>query len=148
MTRASVTDNNARETIFDQPLPLPVRQSAWWLYQHELRRIDPATRQPYPPHQVLENTLKWMYEQILLIESQKLQPNDIQRRMLQMLAEGLSEKQIAFELGMNVGTARVIFLRLRTRLGMQSMYQLMAHSVHRGWVKLKTNKDERPRKSK
>jgi len=89
-----------------------------------------------------------MYEQILLIESQKLQPNDIQRRMLQMLAEGLSEKQIAFELGMNVGTARVIFLRLRTRLGMQSMYQLMAHSVHRGWVKLKTNKDERPRKSK
>jgi len=143
-----MNDPNAKDTIFAQPLPLQVRQSAWWLYQYELRRIDPATKKPYPPQQALEHTLKWMYEQLLLIESQKLQPNDIQRRMLQMLAEGLSEKQIAFKLEMNPGTARVIFLRLRTRLGMQSMYQLVAHSVHRGWVQLKSDKKERSRKSK
>lgn len=135
-----MSDKQAKDTIFGQPLPLPVRQSAWWLYQHELSQIDPV-----PPPQALENTLKWMVEQLLLIESRKLQPNNIQRRMLQMLVEGLSEKQIAFELGMNLATARWIFLRLRTRLGLQSTYQLVAHSVHRGWVRLTSDRNERPR---
>ena len=141
-------DNQAKDTIMDQPLPLRVRDTAWWLYQYELRRIDPSTKKPYAPHKALEHTLKWMYEQLLLIESQKLRPNDKQRRMLQMLAEGMSEKQIAFELGMNPQTARGTFLRLRTRLGMASLYQLMAHSVQKGWVRITSNKDERAGGSK
>ncbi len=133
-------DKQAKGTIYDQPLPLRVRETAWWLYQYELRRIDPATKKPYAPHKALEHTLKWMYEQLLLIESQKLRPNDKQRRMLQMLAEGMSEKQIAHALGMSASTARATFLRLRTRLGMQSMYQLMAHAVQRKWVELQSSK--------
>jgi DNA-binding CsgD family transcriptional regulator len=142
-----MNDKHAKDMIFQQPMPLRIRQSAWWLYQHELSRIDPVTGQTYISGKALSNALKWMEEQSLLLEILKQRPNEIQRRMLQMLAEGMSEKQIAHALGKNVRTTRVHFSRLRTRLGMETLYQLMAHSVEEGWVRL-TKKDKKAPKSK
>jgi len=140
-----MSEKQAKETIFTQPVPAGVKQSAWWLYQHEMGKIQPT---PYTTEKVLTDVLLWMDEQRLLIETLKMTPTQEQRRMLQMLAEGMSQKQIAHALGANARTTRVLFMRMRDRLGMHTLYQLMATAVEKGWVKLQSNKNERPRRSK
>lgn len=63
--------------------------------------------------------------------------------MLQLLANGLSEKQIAHKLGKNVSTTRVQIMRMRTRLGMNTLYQLVAVAVEEGWIQI-SSADPRP----
>ena len=146
MAKTTDPEKNAKDKIFAQSLPSRIKETAWWLYQHELGRIDPATGRPYSSRKALSNTLMWMDEQKLLLEVLKIRPNEMQRRMLQMLAEGMSQKQIAHALGKNVQTTRVHFARLRTRLGAETLYQLMATAVEKGWVKPKPYKEEKPGK--
>jgi DNA-binding NarL/FixJ family response regulator len=144
MARSSADfDKHAKDMIFAQEVPPGVKQTAWWLYQHERNKVK-AT--PYNDEKVLASVLAWMDEQRLFIETLKMGPTDEQRRRLQMLAEGMSQKQIAHALGQNVGTTRAYFTRLRARLGMDTLYQLMATAVERGWVKLKSKNDDRPRR--
>lgn len=143
MARSSADfDKYAKDLIFAQPAPAAVKQSAWMLYQHEMAKTKPT---PYNNEKALTNVLLWMDEQRLLMELLKKSPTDEQRRMLQMLADGMSQKQVAHALGENVRTTRVQFMRMRNRLGMDSLYQLMAIAVEKGWVKFK-KKDKRPGK--
>lgn len=125
----------AREAIFSQRgLLISIRRSAWWLFQHEMTRTDPHTGQFYTPRKALENTLNWMADQAEVLERVKQEPTQMQRRLLQMLAEGKTPKQIAYELGKNARTLRVHFSHIRSRLGVETMYQVMAVAVKKGWV--------------
>jgi DNA-binding NarL/FixJ family response regulator len=135
------TENNAREMIFAQPLPLGVRRSAWWLYLHELSRLDPATGRNYTRHRAIKNVLGWMREQQVLIERMKQHPTQTQLLLLQMLADGKTQKEIAFELGKNYGTLALHFMHLRRRLGVETLYQVVAISVKRGWVRVKQDRN-------
>lgn len=120
----------ARQTIFEQrSLLMSIRRSAWWLYRHEVER-------GYSPYDALDNVLKWMAEQAEMLERVKREPTQMQRRMLQMLADGYTQKQIAMELGKNVQTMKQHFYKARERLGVETMYQLMAVAVRKGWVKV------------
>ena len=129
--------DQARETIFEQKsLLLCIRRTAWRLYEHELERTDPDTGSLYTPWKALDNVLKWMAEQSEMLERVKQEPTQMQRRLLQMLADGKSGKVIAFELGIHEKTLRTHFVRLRSRLGVETLYQVMAISAKKGWVKV------------
>ena len=91
----SATSNYPKDIIFARQLPLGVRRSAWWLYLHELNRIDIATGKAYTPRKALQNVLAWMDEQQVLLERVKQSPTQMQLRLIQMLADGKSQKQIA-----------------------------------------------------
>src|SRR5512139_3027236 len=114
--------DEAMETIFaQQGLLLCIRRTAWWLFQHEMKRTDPATGRMYTPWKALDNTLKWMAEQCQMLERVKQEPTQMQRRLLQMLADGKSQKQIALELGVDARSVRVRFAKLRSRMGAESL---------------------------
>lgn len=123
----------AHKTIFGQrSLLLCVRRTAWWLFEYELRR-------GHPPEAALDHVLKWMAEQLDMLERVKREPTQLQRHLLQMLADGKSQKQIALELGIRVGSVRVRFARLRKRVGADSLFQVMAIAAKKRWVKVSEN---------
>jgi DNA-binding CsgD family transcriptional regulator len=127
----------AKETIFEQTsLLTAIRRTAWWLFCHELSRKDPETGKLYTPYKALDNALKWMGEQSEMLERVKQEPTQMQRRLLQMLAEGKSGKQIALEIGIHEQTLRTHFSRMRSRIGVETMYQLIAVGVKKGWVRV------------
>ncbi len=127
----------AKETIFEQTsLLMAIRRTAWWLFCHELNRKDPRTGKAYTPYKALENVLKWMAEQSEMLERVKREPTQMQRRLLQMLADGKSGKQIAMEMGIHEQTLRTHFSRMRSRIGVETMYQVVAVSVKKGWIKV------------
>ena len=64
------------------------------------------------------------------------EPTPTQRLYLQLLADGLSQKQMACKLGKSMGTIKLSFRKVRDRLGLQSNYQVIALAVSRGWVKV------------
>lgn len=123
--------DQSKEAIFSQQsLLMAIRRTAWWLFIHEMEN-------GYTHYEALDNVLLWMAEQSEMLERVKREPTQMQRRMLQMLADGKSGKQIARELGKNEQTLRGHFRRVRTRLGVDTMYQVMAISVKKGWITVK-----------
>lgn len=128
----------AKNVIFEQKsLLMSIRRSAWWLFQYELRRTDPDTGQLYTPYQALDNTLRWMAEQSEQLERVRREPTQTQKQILQMLVDGMTQKQIARELGINPRTIRVHFYKIRARFRVSTMYQVMAICVKKGWVQVK-----------
>lgn len=122
----------ARDLIFSRKdVPVRVRSCAWWLYGHELEKA------PHLGESVLAAVLRWMDEQRLLEARRRLEPNPLELRLLRLLiCDGLTIKQIALQTGRRTGTMRLRFKRMRERLGDLTMYQLVALSVERGWVKM------------
>ncbi len=131
-----VIPTQPRDVIFAQLVPLGVRRSAWLLYQHEIDRIDPATGKNYRPRKALRNVLAWIDEQRLLLELIKQRPTPTQLRLLQMMVDGMTQKEIAFVLGKNVATTKLHFSHLRERLGVGTLYQAIAIATKRGWVRV------------
>jgi len=138
MKPAPITFEHAKEIIYAQPLPGAVKRPAWWLYQHELSKTRPTI---YTVEKTLTNVLLWMEEQRLLIEIIKVRPTALQQRLLQMLVDGKSQKQIAFELSKNPRTIHVNFSRLRKRISVDNLYEAVALGVSKKWIKV--NKPEK-----
>ncbi len=127
----------AKTIIFSRrDLLMSIRRSAWWLFRHELDRVDPATGRLYTPRRALKNTLRWMDEQATFLERIKQEPTQLQKRLLQMLVDGHSQKQIALQLGISERTINTHFSRFRISVGAKTVYQALAFSVSRGWVKV------------
>jgi DNA-binding NarL/FixJ family response regulator len=59
---------------------------------------------------------------------------ETQRLYLQFLVDGLSQKQIAARVGRNRETIKAALSQARSRLGLQSTYQVIAVAVSQGWV--------------
>ena len=125
----------ARQTIFAQLAPLSVKRSAWVLYQHELTKIDPRTRKPFTQRKAMTNVLKWMALQKKRQELGLRQLSPMQKKIIEMLVmEGLTQKQIAFRLHRNSDTIKHHCERIRKKVGVDSMYQVVAVAVDLGWV--------------
>jgi DNA-binding NarL/FixJ family response regulator len=126
----------ARQTIYAQEkIPLSIKRTAWILYQHELTRVDPRTCKPFIPRKALSNTLKWMAFQKERQEAGLKQLSPMQTQILEMLVhEGLSQKQIAHALQRNPDTIKHHCERIRRKVGVNSMYQVVAVAVDLGWV--------------
>jgi DNA-binding CsgD family transcriptional regulator len=134
-------NTDAKEVIFAQRgLLMSTKRTAWWLFEHELTRVDPYTGKLYTPHKALDNALKWLCEQYYRYERIRLEPTQLQRTLLQMLVDGKSQKQIAYELHRNHRTVRVHFDKLRERVGAESLYQVIALATKKRWVKVPDQK--------
>jgi DNA-binding CsgD family transcriptional regulator len=130
----------ARQIIFEQDASLAERRSAWGLYQHELTRTDPARLKPYTPRTALKNTLQWLADQRLRRTRKRLTP--MQRQIVQLLsAEGLTQKQIAQRLGRKPETIKKRCSQIKQQLGLESLYQVVAVAIERGWVDPPTMKE-------
>ena len=64
----------------------------------------------------------------------KLTPRE--QEVLQALAEGLSDKEIAERLYVGIGTVRTHITSILTKLGVQSRLQALVFAVHHGIVKI------------
>lgn len=122
----------ARQIINEQDAPLSVRRSAFVLYCHELERMDPATGKLFTPRKALANVMKWIAQQKARRKMKRLRP--MERQIVQLLATGKTQKQIAVLLKRTRGTIIVRSAEMRKRLGVVSMYQVVAVAVERGWI--------------
>ena len=123
----------AQQIINDQlDMPLAIKRSAWILFKHELSRTNPATTKQYTAHKALSNVLKWMAGQKAMLNFKQLTPKE--RELLVLLLEGLTQKQMALELGCELVTVKQHFSRIRRKVGVISTYQVVAVAVARGWV--------------
>lgn len=129
----------AREAIFSQEgLLMAIRRTAWWLFEYQMRRQDPATGKNYTPGKALDSVLRWMDEQSEMLERVKQEPTQLQRRLLQMLVDGKPQKQIAHELQVSRKTLHFHLYRLRNKLGKNlTLYQVIAISVKKNWIKVR-----------
>lgn len=126
----------AREVIYSQKgLLMGIRRSGWYLFEVQLKRTDPETRDFYTPYKALDNTLKWMAEQAEMLERVKREPTQMQRRLLQMLVDGKTQKEIAYEMGIDARNIRRNLSSIRNRLEVDTMYQVIAVATKKGWVK-------------
>lgn len=133
MKRPRVTRTSARQTIFSQPgFSQAVKRSAWRLFEHEIDcKGQHATLQA-----ALGNVLRWMDDQAKKTARSRHKPSTIDRQMLQELVNGKTQKQIAYRFGFKLKTVHVRFWRLRERLGVETMYQVIALCVKQGWVRV------------
>jgi DNA-binding NarL/FixJ family response regulator len=123
----------AQETIRNQEdIPLSIKRSAWILFQHELRQTNPATGKQFTARKALSNVLKWMAGQKARQNFRQLTPKE--RELIGLLVEGLTQKQMAFELGCELVTVKRHFSRIRRKIGVISTYQVVAVAIARGWV--------------
>jgi DNA-binding NarL/FixJ family response regulator len=125
----------ARSTIEAQRISQRVRASAWQLYEHELDRMDPHTGKPYTPRKALRNVMLWIEGQRKQQEKAKCSPTPRQRLVLQMMVSGMKQNQIAERLGISVRTLKYHFSSMKSRLGVETLYQVVAISVQEGWIK-------------
>lgn len=109
-----------------------IKRSAWFLFQHELARINPNTARPFTVNRALSNVLKWMAGQKAMQNFRGLTPRE--REIVGMIVEGLTQNQIALELGCKRVTVKEHLTRIRQKVGAVSTYQLVAIAVERGWV--------------
>jgi len=125
----------ARSTIYAQEMPLSIKHSAWALFKHELNNINPATSKPFTHRKALSNTLKWMEHQKKrkVAALKKLTP--MQNKIVHMLVEeGLTQKQISLNLNKGSTTIKHHLRQIRMKVGVASMYQVVAVAVELGWV--------------
>jgi DNA-binding NarL/FixJ family response regulator len=130
-----ITLENAREKIYAQEALLSVKRSAWTLYQHELKQINPLTHRRYTPRQALQNILRWMALQKSRGNMAQIQLTPAQQTVLQLLvSEGLSRKQIARRLNKTERTIQYHCAEIRARLGLNTLHQVVAVAVEYGLV--------------
>jgi DNA-binding NarL/FixJ family response regulator len=129
-----ITLENARETIYTQDALLSVKRSAFALYQHELTQINPLTHRHYTPRQALKNILRWMALQRKRGDMYQIQLTPTQQKILQMYVEGLSRRQIAYRLNKTERTIQFHCAEIRTRLGLNTLHQVVAVAVEYGLV--------------
>lgn len=109
-----------------------IKRSAWLLFRHELTRTNPSTAKPFTVNRALSNVLKWMAGQKAMQNFRELTPRE--REILAMIVEGLTQNQIALELGCKRVTVKAHLTQIRQKVGAVSTYQLVAIAVERGWV--------------
>ena len=126
----------AKQTIYAQEeMSLSIKRSAWTLFQHELGHINPATSKPYTPRKALSNVLKWMALQKARQDEALKNLTPTQRKLIYFLVvEGLTQKQMALRMDRELVTIKQHFAQIRTKLGVESLYQVVAVAVERGWV--------------
>ena len=124
----------AHQIIYAQEVSLGAKRSAWALFQHEIKRINPKTKKRFTTQRALSNVLKWMAGQAAKEKlSRSLTPTE--RKILQLAVEGLAQKEIALELGCTLRTVQAHFTSMRLKAKVRSTPQLAALAVERGWVK-------------
>lgn len=109
----------AKQTIYAQDASLPVKRSAWFLFEHELMKGGQWVT-------ILPGVLKWMSDQ-------RLTPRE--KHIIRLLVQGMTQKQIAFEMGCKQRMVRFHLTRVRQKLKLVSTDQVIAVAVDRGWVR-------------
>lgn len=128
-----LTKDEARQIIFSQMLPVPVRHSAWVLFLHETDRINPNTGKPYTTRKALSNTLRWMEHQKAMGRIKRLSPKQMTIMHL-LVHEGLSQQQIAMRLNCSLRTIKTQVAKIRKRLEVETLYQAAARAAELGFV--------------
>lgn len=135
MSPSKKSMTKARQIIYAQTMSLSIKRTAWILFRHELTRVDPKTSQPFTRRKALTNVLKWASAQKSRQEAGLKQLSPMQMKILEMLvAEGLTQKQIAYQLKRDPATIKHHCERIRKKVGVDSMYQAVAIAVDLGWV--------------
>lgn len=111
---------------------LGVKRSAWWLFRHETGRLDPDTGRPYTARKALHNVLRWVAGQQARSLSIRLTPAEL--RIMQLLVEGLTMKEIAGEVRTSFRAVKRHMQNVRRKTGSVSTYRAIAVAVDRGWV--------------
>jgi len=62
-------------------------------------------------------------------------PTKCQRRILQRIAEGDTQRKIAFDLGVGYQTVKNHMLDVRKRIGAKSTENAVAIALREGWIK-------------
>ena len=127
-----ISIREAQDAIFAQDVSLGIKQYAWLLFQHEVARIDPGTGRPYTARRALQNVLRWMAGQKARQTTIRLTPAEL--RIMRLLVEGLTLKEIALEVGTSFRTVKRHMQNVRRKTGTISMYQVIAVAVDRGWI--------------
>ena len=125
----------AKQTIYAQEdMSLSIKRSAWTLFQHELGRTNPSTSKPFTPRKALSNVLKWMALQKSRRPEELRYLTPTHKLILQLMVEGLTQKQIALRLGRAERTVVRYCVEIRQLVRVDSIYQAIAVAVERGWV--------------
>lgn len=125
----------AKEIIYEQEgVSLGVKRSALELYRMEMEKMSMQPRKGYTERKALSGVLKWMAGQAAK-EKYFRQLTAKELEILQLLVEGMPQKQIAMELGLSAKTVKRYFSLIRKKTRVGSTYQLVAVAVERGWVK-------------
>jgi DNA-binding NarL/FixJ family response regulator len=125
-----------KEIIFAQEgVSLAVKRSALKLYKHEMDKLDDMPSRRPSARKVLSNILKWMAGQAAK-EKYSRRLTSIELEILQLLVEGMPQKQIALELGCSHKRVKRHFSQIRRKVNVWSTYQAVAVAVERGWVKV------------
>lgn len=133
LSKKSMT--NARNIIYSQTMSLSIKRSAWILFRHELTRLDPKTGRTFTRRKALANVLKWANAQKSRLDAGLKQLSPMQIKIVEMLVmEGLTQKQIALRLQRDPNTIKHHCERIRKKVGVESMYQVVAVAVDQGWV--------------
>ena len=97
---------------------------------------------PRRPSQVLKRVLRWMDDQHTKEAQRRLEPTIRERHLLHLfVVRGMTMKEIALITGNNVSAIKWHFKRMRDRLGDMTLYQFVAISVDRGWVKVQWERE-------
>ena len=124
----------AHDSIFAlENVSLGIKRSAWMLIQHEISRTDPATGRPYTARRALRNVERWIAGQQARSMIIHLTPAEL--RIVKLLVEGLTLKQVALEAGISFRVVKRHMQNVRRKTGTVSMYQVIAVAVDRGWVR-------------
>jgi DNA-binding NarL/FixJ family response regulator len=123
----------AHEAIIAQEVGPGVRESALFLFEHEIKRIDPDTGRHYTARRALKNVLRWVAGQKARQTITRLTPAEL--RIMRLLVEGLTMKQISLEIGVSFRVVKRHMQNVRRKTGTVSMYQVIAVAVDRGWVR-------------
>lgn len=113
---------------------IKIRNAAWLLYCHEMEKT------PHSGEKVLVRVLIWIDEQKKREALRRLEPSAQDKYMMHLLVnEGMTFKQIALKTRRTLTNIKQHFRRMRQRQGIVTMYQLVALSVARGWVRMETD---------
>ena len=133
LSKKSMTQ--ARQIIFSQTMSLSIKRSAWVLFRHELTRVDPKTGRLFTRRKALASVLKWAGAQKSRLDAELKQLSPMQIKIVELLVmEGLTQKQIALRLKRDPNTIKHHCERIRKKVGVESLYQVVAVAVDQGWV--------------
>jgi DNA-binding NarL/FixJ family response regulator len=133
--KPSKTIVQAKQIIFSQDVPLLIKRSAWVLFQHELEKTNPATSKAFTQAKALLNTLNWITQQKKRQDDGLKNLTPTEKKIIQLLVvQGLTQKEIALQLEREYITVKRHLANIRRKVGVASMYQVVAVAVERGWV--------------